>query len=153
MIKNSDIKPLLQEEELVIDRDDEVTHAFEELRTKLSNSSTLSTFESRIYCEALERLTWVYNSQPIDGIFDGPPNPRTVTAWPITISAEYTELLNERKPEALIVMAYFSILLHTRRSFWAVGDAGKFLLTAVEEFLGDAWAEWLIVPRRMVPRL
>ena len=76
-----------------------------------------------------------------------------MTTWPITISAEYTELLDERRPEALVVMAYFSILLHGRRSFWAVGNAGRYLLAAVDEYLGERWAEWLAVPKEMVPLL
>jgi len=156
VIKSSDISILLQAHEgPVPDRDDEVTHAFEDLRAKFSQSHTLSAFESKVYCEAITGLIWVYNSQPLesDSILDDAPNSRIVTTWPITISAEYTELLDERRPDALVVMAYFSILLYGRRTFWAVGDAGRFLLAAIEEFLGEGWAEWLAVPRGMVPPL
>lgn len=150
VIKNSDIKCLLQPDEPVIKRDDEVVRAFEDLCTSFSHSHTLSAFESRVYCESIEGLILVYNSHPPDATSDGTLIARTVTTWPITISAEYTELLNQRKPEALIVMAYFSIVLHSIREFWAVGDAGKFLLTAIEEYLGAEWVEWLAVPKTLV---
>ncbi|KAI9745400.1 MAG: hypothetical protein M1818_000934 [Claussenomyces sp. TS43310] len=154
VIKNSDIKCLLQADEgPIVNRDDAVTHAFEDLRTNFSQSYTLSAFEAKVYCEAITGLIRVYNSQPSDSTSDGPPNISVVTAWPITISAEYTELLHERKPEALVVMAYFSILLHGRRAFWAVGDAGRFLLTAIEEYLGEEWVEWLAVPKAKVSSL
>lgn len=154
IIKNSDIKHLVRENEgPIVDRDDEVTHALEDLRTNFSQSRTLSAFESKVYCKAITDLISAYNSNLSDGAFDGRLNSKMVMDWPITISAEYTDLLNERKPEALVVMAYFSILLHMRKSFWAVGDAGKFLLAAIEEYLGEGWVEFLAVPKRMVPPL
>ncbi|TVY12983.1 hypothetical protein LARI1_G009351, partial [Lachnellula arida] len=158
IIKKSDISILLQAHEgPVPDRNDAVTHAFSALLAKISHphSPSLSAFESRVYSEAIEGLLWTYNSAPPDSALalDGPQGSRIVTTWPITISAEYTELLDERRPEALVVLAYFSIVLHGRRSFWAVGDAGRFLLAAVDEYLGERWAEWLAVPKEMVPPL
>lgn len=150
-LKNSNIRFLLQDEaEPVENRNDEITSALESLRTKFSQSRTLSAFESNVYCEAITGLLWVYNSHPPESAPYSPTSSRMIVSWPISISAEYTELPNERKPEALVVMAYFSILLHQRRSFWAVGDAGRFLFTAIEEYLGEGWAEWLIVPKGMV---
>lgn len=151
LLKDSDISCLLQDGQApVVDRDDEVTHAFEDLRTRFSESHNLSAFESKVYCEAITGLIRVYNSQALDSTSDGPPNARMVTVWPITISAEYTDLLSERKPEALVVMAYFSILLHSKRAFWAVGDAGRVLLTAIKEYLGEGWFEWLTLPEGMI---
>jgi hypothetical protein len=151
LLKDSDISCLLQDGQApVVDRDDEVTHAFEDLRTRFSESHNLSAFESKVYCEAITGLIRVYNSQALDSTSDGPPNARMVTVWPITISAEYTDLLSERKPEALVVMAYYSILLHSKRAFWAVGDAGRVLLTAIKEYLGEGWFEWLTLPEGMI---
>ncbi|KAL3424031.1 hypothetical protein PVAG01_03312 [Phlyctema vagabunda] len=151
MIKNSDIKCLLHEDdEPDMGRGDEIIGAFEELRTDFSRSRTLPASDLKIYCEAIDRLIWAYRSRPPDFTADGPPNARMVTIWPITLSAEYTELLYARKPEALVVMAYFSILLHSRRVFWAVGDAGRSLLRAVDKYLGEEWAQWLKVPKDMV---
>jgi hypothetical protein len=136
-IKNSDINVLLQSDEgPVVDRDDKVTHAFEDLCTAFSQSHTLDAFDSKVYCETITGLLRVYNAQPPDRTFARRPDIKIVTDWPITISVEYTELLNERRPEALAVMAYFSILLHRRSSYWAVGYAGRFLLAAIEEYLG-----------------
>jgi hypothetical protein len=152
IILNSDIRSLLHDDDApVVDRDDEVTHAFETLRTNFSQSHTLSAFESKIYCEAITGLLSVYNAEPADGTSDRPPSSRLVIAWPITLSAEFADLLTKRRPEALVVMAYFSILLHSRRKIWAVGDAGRFLLTTIEEYLGEGWVEWIAVPKGMVP--
>ncbi|TVY33977.1 Sterol uptake control protein [Lachnellula subtilissima] len=129
VIKKSDISVLLQAHEgPVPNRNDAVTHAFSTLLSKISHSQSpsLSAFESKVYSEAIEGLLWTYNFAPPDSALalDGPPSSRIVTTWPITISAEYTELLDERRPEALVVMAHFSILLHGRRSFLGSGGCG-----------------------------
>ena len=150
MIKNSDIKAVLSPEATAHDRNDDITHAFEGLLQKFSSSHMLSTYESKIYCDSITDLLWVYNSNPLDSPYNGRTHSRTVTTWPIRISAEFTTLLVERKPEALVVMAYFSILLHSIREFWAVGDAGKVLLVAIVEYLGEGWEEWFVVPRKLV---
>ncbi|KAH8588235.1 hypothetical protein B0O99DRAFT_525418 [Bisporella sp. PMI_857] len=150
-IKNSDAKHLMQPYDWpAMHHDNEVTRAFEHLRTKFHRSDTLSTLESKVYCEAVTSLISVYNSQPLEIIADERPIGRMLMAWPIQVSAEYTEFLNDRTPEALVIMAYFSVLLHSRRAFWAVGNAGNILLTAIEKYLGDGWAEWLVVPRRLI---
>lgn len=150
-IKTSDIRHLIQViDGPVADPDDEVTHALEDLRTNFSQSRTLSAFESKVYCEAITGLISAYNTNLTESSADTRLSSKMVMDWPITISAEYTELLNERKPEALVVMGYFSILLHMRRSFWAVGDAGRFLLAAIQEYLGEGWAHLLTVPKGMV---
>jgi len=149
LIMDSDIKCLLAGEDSFQSRDDEVTQAFEDLRTIFASSHALSAFESSVYCEAIASLTKVYSSFRTD-VLDGPSGTGAATSWPIQLTADYTELLDQRKPEALIVMAYFSILLYRWRSFWAVGEAGRFLLTTIEESLGHEWSEWLVVPRRLV---
>lgn len=149
-IQNSDLKVLISVNNPVIDRDDDISHAFEDLHTTFTGFKNLSPVESKAYLEAISRLIWLYNSQPIDSTSGSSPMGRMVAAWPITLTAEYTELLNERKPEALLLMAYFSILLNLTRSFWAVGEAGSYLLAAIEEYLGEEWAELLAVPKRMV---
>lgn len=149
-IQNSDLKVLISVHNPVIDRDDEISHVFEDLRTTFTEFDNLSPVESKAYLEAISRLLWLYNSQPIDATSGSSLMGRMISAWPITLTAEYTELLNERKPEALLIMGYFSILLNLTRSFWAVGEAGSYLLAAIEGYLGEEWAELLAVPKRFV---
>ena len=152
-IRNSDIKVLLADEGQAQERDDKVTHAFDNLKWIFSQSHTLSAFEAKVYGEAIDGLIKVYNSQLPNGDSIVLPDARIVMSWPINVSAEYTELLHQRKPEALVVMAHFSILLHCRRSYWAVGEAGSFLLAAIEEYLGEEWAQWLVIPKEIIPPL
>ncbi|KAH7419518.1 hypothetical protein BKA64DRAFT_19577 [Cadophora sp. MPI-SDFR-AT-0126] len=152
-IRNSDIKVLLADEGQALERDDNVTRAFDNLKYTFSQSHTLSAFEAKVYGEAIDGLIKVYNSQLPNGESKILPDARIVMSWPISVSAEYTELLQRRKPEALVVMAHFSILLHCRRSYWAVREAGSFLLAAIEEYLGEEWAHWLLIPKEIIPPL
>lgn len=193
-IRTSDLKVLLADEGQALERDDQVTRAFDNLQSTFAESHILSAFEAKVYGEAITTLIKVYNSQLPDGTSKVLPDARIVMSCtslgepiqfkfthdqarlggfvlsrfqilplskanfssqsgPINLSTEFTELLDQRKPEALVVIAYFSILLHCRRAFWAVGEAGRFLLAAIEEYLGEEWAGWLAVPKEIVPPL
>lgn len=55
-------------------------------------------------------------------------------------------LVLQRKPEALIIIAYLAPLLHRRRQNWLVGNAGEVLINAILDYLGPDWAVWLQAP-------
>jgi hypothetical protein len=59
-------------------------------------------------------------------------------------------MLSQKKPEALVVLAYFAVQLHRCTGFWIVGGAGRFLLGAVGRYLGEEWGGWLEWPRGVV---
>lgn len=73
-----------------------------------------------------------------------------IFTWPIVVNDDYNKLLQQRRPEALIILAYYGVLLHERREAWAVGDAGKFLIQSIIEYLGRHWERWLEWPRDMI---
>jgi hypothetical protein len=69
-----------------------------------------------------------------------------VYAWPVLVPAEYVDLLVQRRPEALIILAYYAVILHYHRELWAVGEAGRFLIQSVTTQLGTHWEKWLAWP-------
>lgn len=71
-------------------------------------------------------------------------------AWLVIASNEYTELLSQRRAEALIVLAYYSVLLHRRQKSWVVGDAGSYLFNSINEHLGKHWEKWLEWPKTII---
>lgn len=71
-------------------------------------------------------------------------------AWLVTLSQDFTNLLAERRPEALIFLAYFAVVLHRRRHSWIVGSAGRQLFIYMSEFLGDSWSELLAWPSERI---
>lgn len=73
-----------------------------------------------------------------------------VQEWPVRVSVDYVNLLAQRRPEALIILAYYAMLLHKARSYWAVAGAGRFLIQSITAHLGPYWAEWLDMPNKML---
>ncbi|KAI0897121.1 hypothetical protein F4806DRAFT_423325 [Annulohypoxylon nitens] len=95
--------------------------------------------------DAVQILQWVFNQH---AVLPEPINRHIVLAWPVRLSVDYLELLRSRQPEALVIMAYWAVLLHRGRDFWIFGQRGRFLIEAISCFLGPSWAEWLAWPRQ-----
>ncbi|RDW68658.1 hypothetical protein BP5796_09315 [Coleophoma crateriformis] len=151
IIANSYIKPLLQESQASNqDYTDEIVERLEELAVAMNRSPGLNPAQADVIDKAIKSLVLVYRTQMVPGLRDGNGNPRMVTFWPVMIPVEFTNLLAERKPEAIIVLAYFSILLHKWRKWWTIGASGQFLLGAVDLFLGKTWEDWLVLPKSII---
>ena len=95
--------------------------------------SSIATLQS--YFDADNDL----DSEPIDST-------NMLFAWLVTASEGYTNLLKQRRPEALIALAYFAVLLFRRRQNWAVASAGQILLQHIRNYLGSTWEEHLDWP-------
>lgn len=73
-----------------------------------------------------------------------------VQEWPVRVPQNYINLLAQRRPEALVILAYYSVLLHRAQDYWFVGGAGSFLIRSISDHLGPYWANWLEWPNRML---
>ncbi|TGJ80930.1 hypothetical protein E0Z10_g7841 [Xylaria hypoxylon] len=70
--------------------------------------------------------------------------------WAVAVRPEFIKLLEERRPEALIIVAYYALLIHDTRDYWLSGDAGAFIIRSITKFLGNYWAEWLAWPNEVL---
>ncbi|KAK9447011.1 uncharacterized protein V1518DRAFT_397926 [Limtongia smithiae] len=73
-----------------------------------------------------------------------------VFTWLITASKEFLTLLEEQRPEALVILTYYGVILHKFRNAWHIGDSGKILVTSISEQLGQRWSTWLKWPRELI---
>ncbi|RSM08239.1 hypothetical protein CDV31_008247 [Fusarium ambrosium] len=64
----------------------------------------------------------------------------------VTLNEEYIDLLSQRQPEALVILAFYAVLLHWNRDAWVLGDGGEYLINAIAAHLGAHWASWLQWP-------
>ncbi|KAH7268117.1 hypothetical protein B0J15DRAFT_486407 [Fusarium solani] len=64
----------------------------------------------------------------------------------ITLNEEYIDLLSQRQPEALVILAFYAVLLHWNRDTWVLGDGGEYLIEAIAAHLGAHWTSWLHWP-------
>ncbi|KAL4998978.1 hypothetical protein BDV10DRAFT_184869 [Aspergillus recurvatus] len=69
-----------------------------------------------------------------------------VTTWPILMDIKFGEILAQRRPEALVILAHYACLLHQFRNFWLFGDSGAFIIQEVTKYLGPEWKEWMAWP-------
>ncbi|EXJ62921.1 hypothetical protein A1O7_03364 [Cladophialophora yegresii CBS 114405] len=111
---------------------------------KLTESSDLGEQAKETYNSAIDRLHWLYAVSNV-------PNEtyntvRWLLAWPIQLNGDYQDKLNQRRPEALVILAYFAVMLRFYKDCWVVGDSGKFLIESISAHLGPHWGEWMEWP-------
>lgn len=74
----------------------------------------------------------------------------SVHTWAINVPLEYIEVLRQRRPEALIILAMYGVLLHDAREYWSFGDAGRNLIQSISSYLGSYWSQWLVWPNKEI---
>lgn len=71
--------------------------------------------------------------------------------WPSTVSVEYMTLLKANEPEALLVLAYWCVLLDKISWCWIMeGWPMDLLEGAIAPMLDDTWKAWLRWPLEKV---
>ncbi|KAM0668723.1 hypothetical protein ACQRIU_002285 [Beauveria bassiana] len=88
--------------------------------------SLLGLFEGLDACRgAAHSLQWSFDLCQGLSVQDGP---HAVSAFAVTASLAYVE--------ALIVLAYYGVLLHRCREYWIFGDAGARMVRAIADHVG-----------------
>lgn len=144
-LQRSELSPLLSK---VDDTNRELYQGNECAELKLlMQSADLSRASVEACSQAITLLQWGFDrsktqaAKPENGGDLG-----LIFAWPITIPLEFTELLLQRKPEALAILAHYGVLLHSRMDLWIIKDGGKFLIQTIVKYLGSYWETWLHLP-------
>ncbi|KAL2073466.1 hypothetical protein VTL71DRAFT_10790 [Oculimacula yallundae] len=120
----------------------------------LLKTADLGPASSKAYENALSGLKQAYHGHRRLVDADLPPDSSSslshgrsiIYSWPIIVSKEYTELVLQKRPEALAILAHYGILLLRYRDSWTVGDGGEYIIEAVTRYLGPYWEEWLASP-------
>jgi len=69
-----------------------------------------------------------------------------IYAWPAQVSQDYLDLLKDRDPPALILLAHYCILLEPLESTWYMHGFRKRLLSRIYHQLDPEWQKWLQWP-------
>jgi hypothetical protein len=97
--------------------------------------------------EAVQALQWTFGVRSTVS----EPYPVHITlAWPVRVSADFVNLLEQRQPIPLIILAHWAVLLHIDRKFWIFGNAGRHMINPLLAYLGSYWDEWLELPRSII---
>jgi hypothetical protein len=73
-----------------------------------------------------------------------------IFTWTMLVPPKFTGLLAAKRPEALVLMGYYALLLHYGREMWQVRDAGAYMLGIIARYLGPEWDHWLEHPREVI---
>ncbi|KAI5841723.1 hypothetical protein BZA05DRAFT_344787 [Tricharina praecox] len=73
-----------------------------------------------------------------------------VFRWPTSVAARFVELLEQRRPRALVIFVHYCTLLSLLEEFWWVRGSALFELTRWEEYLSEEWSPWLEWPRLII---
>jgi len=114
------------------------------LRRLLENAD-LSPASINTCQEAVNQLQWTFDGQKSGKVTTG-----VIFAWPVIISADFLDLLKQRRPEALAVLAHYAVLLHYHREIWIFNNAGRHLIESITQYLGRYWEKWLAWPNTVL---
>ncbi|KAK8091442.1 hypothetical protein PG997_001803 [Apiospora hydei] len=70
--------------------------------------------------------------------------------WPVRCPAQFGELVRQRSPPALVILAHYAVLLHLSRDLWQIGPAAPRFLQVISDVLGPGYEARLAWPRGVV---
>jgi len=73
-----------------------------------------------------------------------------ILCFPKQDSTHFSQLLKRRSPQALIVLAYYTVLLDLLDARWWIRGWGRSVLTDILGSLGDEWKSWVEWPVQTV---
>jgi hypothetical protein len=106
------------------------------------------TITGDAYRRAIEHLQKAFDASRADSLRLSTIGP--IIFWPVTITPKYIDLLSERRPEALVILSHFGVLIHSRRDLWILGDSGLYIISAIKDYLGPSWESWLHYPNSFI---
>jgi len=75
---------------------------------------------------------------------------RLIQTWPMHVDPLFLEMCDSMDPVALIILAHYAVMVHTRRNVWFFERWPPVLLRDLEQRLGHEWREYLEWPRSMI---
>lgn len=75
---------------------------------------------------------------------------RRVVVFPMLVHRRFVDLVEEQRPRALVILAYYFALMAMLRSFWWIGDSGSRELQAIVEVVPEEWQGSLSWPKQVL---
>lgn len=100
-----------------------------------------ATHQTDLYDSAIEHL-----SHALEQLMKGGEPKVFAFWWSSRIPAEFLDLLEARRPFALVVLAHYSVILHHLRGSWWMGDWGNRILQEIGDILEPEWQDLINWP-------
>jgi hypothetical protein len=109
----------------------------------------LSTGDKLALEDALQDLRYIFTLVSMKGI--GISAAAATLSWTMTISRRFCEMIEERCPQALILVAVYCVLWKRDDKYWWIKGKAESLLAAVRRELPDTtWDKWLEWPAKKI---
>ena len=114
----------------------------------LSLLATDDSEDTKACCEALNILRRLFSKAAAPNCI---LSARSLAySWPVEVPQRYITLVHERKPEALVVMAHYCVMLKMIDSFWYVRGNALRVLDQCRKNLSDKWLPHIDWPLSIV---
>jgi hypothetical protein len=111
---------------------------------RLINDTTTNSDEINTYNLSIDNLRRTFNM-----VFNKDPDTYEATdvlLWLYRLSDHFVELLSQRKPEALVILAHFSILLKELDNRWWIHGWSKRLISQIYEAISEEYRLGIVWP-------
>ena len=82
-----------------------------------------------------------------------PPSDALLKLWIHFVTPQYVELLSEKQPAALIILAHYAVLLGRTPQYWFLEGVASQILDVANALVPAEWSAWLDWPKsQVVPR-
>lgn len=112
----------------------------------LDSTADLSDSEMNACRLAVQYLQVGFDATPASHDDVSPNRHQMLAEWTMLATPEFIDLLAAMKPEALLIFAYYALLLDHGRNLWQVRDAGAYIIGLIQHHLGRQWCVWLQNP-------
>ncbi|KAI0466137.1 hypothetical protein F4859DRAFT_498376, partial [Xylaria cf. heliscus] len=122
---------------------------WEEPLQKFREFVASQTFENAETClRGLDGMIPIYGATygDKDANFDGPSEYQFVFGWLYRLQRPFISCLQRRNPTALIILAYYAVLLRTMENLWFMDGWSSHLLATVRGLVEDEYTVWLRWP-------
>jgi hypothetical protein len=100
--------------------------------------------ELEFYYQPLNALGRLYASLFEDGI--GSAFFTRVTVWPTFTTREFTAFAKEKRPRALIILAYYLIFVKLMKTVWWVEGIADREIGVISRLVGEKWHMYMEIP-------
>ncbi|KAI9931437.1 hypothetical protein MW887_010012 [Aspergillus wentii] len=111
-------------------------------RLNMTLASRDPQHEKDVYDIALQHL-----ASSLETLAQGGEATPVAFLWILRIPSRFIELLRERQPFALVILAHYAVTIHSMRGHWWMGDLGERVLHEIGLHLNAEWRQsidWVI---------
>jgi hypothetical protein len=148
LLMQSEIEPILTRS-VAFTSQQPVGHGCDHVKDLVAASSALSQAEKAACMETIRLLQVGLDAvSATDELFVN--RHQMIFSFTMLVPPETSALLAKKQPEALVLLAYYAVLLHHGRDLWHCQDVGVYLFSLIDEYLGPDWDQWMQYPRQEI---